>query len=64
MYKFQTGLTAPIMSDLFVTRESNHNLRNIQALESSHKRTVKFWTKNYFLQGISNMEPDPGHWQH
>ena len=33
------------MSDLFVTRENKYNLRNFQALESSHKRTVKFGTE-------------------
>ena len=47
------------MSDLFVTTENNQNLRNFQALESSHKRTVKFWDRNYFPQGTSNMETDP-----
>ena len=43
IYKFEAGLTPPIMSDLFVTRE-NYNLRNFQELESSLKRTVKFGT--------------------
>ena len=28
IYKFQAGLTSPIMSDLFVTRENNYNLQN------------------------------------
>ena len=36
IYKFQAGLTPPIMSDLFVTRENKYNLRNFEALESSH----------------------------
>ena len=45
IYKFQAGLIPPIMSDLFVTRENNYNLRNFQELESSHKRTVKFGTE-------------------
>ena len=44
IYKFQARLTPPIMSDLFVTRENNYNLRNFQELESSYKRTVKFET--------------------
>ena len=34
IYKFQAALTSPIMSDLFVTRENNYNLRNFQELES------------------------------
>ena len=38
--KFQAGLTPPIISDLFVTRENKYILKNLQALESSHKRTV------------------------
>ena len=33
------------MSDLFVTRENNYNLRNFQELESSLKPTVKFGTE-------------------
>ena len=37
IYKFQAGLTPPIMSDLFVTRGNNYNLRNFQELESSEK---------------------------
>ena len=45
IYKFQAGLTAPIMSDLFVTKENNYNLRNFQGLESSLKRTVTFGTE-------------------
>ena len=45
IYKFRAGLTPPIMSDLFVTRENNYNLRNFQELESSLRRTVKFGTE-------------------
>ena len=40
IYQFQAGLAPPIMSDLFVTRENQYNLRNFQALEPSQKRTV------------------------
>ena len=36
IYKFQAGLTPPIMSDLFVTKENKYNLRNFEALESSY----------------------------
>ena len=35
------------MSDLFVTRKSKYN----QALESSHKRTVKFGTETIPYRG-------------
>ena len=42
IYKFQAGLTPPIMDDLFVTRENKFNPRKFQALESSLKGIVKF----------------------
>ena len=45
IYKFQAGLTPPIMMDLFVTRESNYNLRNFEEFESLLKQTVKFGTE-------------------
>ena len=45
IYKFQAGVSPPIMSDLFVTWKNNYNLRNFQELESSIKRTVKFGTE-------------------
>ena len=32
IYKFQAALTPPIMSELFVTRKYNYNLRNFQKL--------------------------------
>ena len=43
--KFQAGLTSPIMSGLFVTRENKYNLINFQVLESSVKRTAEFGTE-------------------
>ena len=60
IYKFQAGLTPPIMSDLFVTRENNYNLRNFQELESSLKRTVKFATETISHRGhqIWNLIPE------
>ena len=67
IYKFQAALIPPIKSDLFVTRENNHNSRNFQELESSHKRTVKFGTKTSSNRGpqIWNLIPeDLGHWKH
>ena len=45
IYKFQAGLAPPIISDLFITRGNNYNLRNFQELESSPRRTVKFGTE-------------------
>ena len=51
IYKFQGGLAPPIMSDLFITRENNYNLRNFQELESSLRRTVKFETETISYRG-------------
>ena len=60
LYKFQAGLTSPIMSDLFVTRENSYNLRNFQEVESSLKRTVKFGTGTISCRGtqIWNLIPE------
>ena len=60
IYKFQAGLTPPIMSDLFVTRENNYNLRNFQELESSLRRTIKFGTEtiSYSRPQIWNLIPE------
>ena len=60
IYKFQAGLIPPIMSDLFVTRENNYNLRNFQELESSVRRTVKFGTETISYRGpqIWNLIPE------
>ena len=60
IYKFQAGLAPPIMSDLFVTRENNYNLRNFQELESSLRRTVKFGTETISYRGprIWNLIPE------
>ena len=51
IYKFLAGLTSPIMSDLFVTKENNCNLRNYQVLKSSHKQTVNFGTEAISYKG-------------
>ena len=60
IYKFQAGLTAPIMSDLFVIRENNYNLRNFQELESSLKQTVKFGTETIHYRGLQIRHLNPG----
>ena len=59
-YKFQAGLTPPNMSDLFVTRQNNYNLRNFQEFESSLRRTVKFGTETISYRGpqICNLIPE------
>ena len=53
IYKFQAGLTPPIVSDLFVTRENNYNLRNFQELESSY-RAPQIW--NLIPERLRTME--------
>ena len=60
IYKFQAGLTPPSMSDLFVIRGKSYSLRNFQALESSHKRTVKLGTEtvSYRRPQIWNLIPE------
>ena len=40
------------MSDSFVTKENKYNLINFPALESSHKRTVKFGAETISSGGI------------
>ena len=48
------------MSDLFVTRENNYDLRNFQELQSSLKETVKFGTETIAYRGpqIWNLIPE------
>ena len=60
IYKFQAGLTPPIMSDLFVTRENNYNLRNLRELESPLKRTVNFGTETISYRGSQIWNLIPG----
>ena len=60
IYKFQGGLAPAIMSDLFITRVNNYDLRNFQELESSLRRTVKFGTETISYRGpqIWNLIPE------
>ena len=48
------------MSDLFLTRENKYNLKNFQALESTHKQTVTFGTETVSYRGpqIWNLIPE------
>ena len=60
IYEFQAVLSPPIISDLFVTRENNYNLRNFQELEPSPRRTVKFGTEFISYRGTQmwNLIPE------
>ena len=60
IFKFQAGLTTPIMGDLFVTGEKNYSLRNFLRIRIFTQTNSNIWDRNYFLQGTSNMEPDSG----
>ena len=51
IYKFQAGVTPPIICDLFVTRKNKYNLRNFQALEYLQNRTVTFGTETISYRG-------------
>ena len=55
IYKFQAGLTPPIISDLFVTRENNYKFSRSRIFTQTDS---KICDRNYFLQETSNMEPD------
>ena len=52
IYNFQAELAPSTMSELFVTRKNNYNLRNFQALVSSHRRTVKFGVEAISNRGL------------
>ena len=44
IYKFQNGLSPPIMNDIFFSRQNIYNLRKFQELSTSTKNTVNFGT--------------------
>ena len=60
IYKFQANSTPPMMNDPMATRENNYNLRNVKALQSSRKQTVKIGTEtiSYREPQIWNLIPD------
>ena len=60
IYKFQANSTPPIMNDPMASRENNYNLRDVKALQSSRKQTVKFGTEtiSYRESQIWNLIPN------
>ena len=60
IYKFQNGLSPPIMNDIFFSRQNIYNLRKFQELYTSTKNTVNFGTKNISYRGphVWNLIPD------
>ena len=59
IYKFLYGLSPPIMSDAFMTRNNKYNLRNFQCLYSRNKRTAKYRSETGTYRGpqIWNLGP-------
>ena len=60
IYKFQNGLSPPIMNDFFFSRQNIYNLRKFQELSTSTKNTVKFGTETISYKGpqLWNLIPD------
>ena len=60
IYKFQNGLSQPIMNDIFFSRQNIYNLRKFQELSTSTKNTVNFGTKTSSYRGpqLWNLIPD------
>ena len=51
-YKIITGITPPIMENIFILRENKHNERNFQEISNGNRKTVK-----YGIEIISNRTP-------
>ena len=60
IYKFQNGLSPPIMNDIFFSRQNIYNLRKFQELSTSSKNTVNFGTETISYRGpqLWNLIPD------
>ena len=60
IYKFQNGLSAPIINDIFFSRQNIYNLRKFQELSTSTKNTVNFGTETISYRGpqLWNLIPD------
>ena len=60
IYKFQNGLSPPIMNDIFFSRQNIYNLRKFQELSTSTKNTVNFGTETISYRGpqLWNLIPD------
>ena len=51
IYKFQNGLSPPIMNDVFFSRQNICNLRKFQELSTSTKNTVNFGMETISYRG-------------
>ena len=52
IYKFQNGLSPPIMKDIFFSRQNIYNLLKFQELSTSTKYTVNFGTQTISYSGL------------
>ena len=60
IYKFQNGLSLPIMNDIFFSRQNIYNRRKFQELSTSTKNTVNFGAETISYRGpqLWNLIPD------
>ena len=60
IYKFDKGLSPPIVKDLFKTRENVFNIRNFQTFATNTKHTTKYGTETitYRAPQLWNQLPD------
>ena len=51
IYKYQNGLSPPIMNDIFFSKQSIYNLQKFQKVSTSTKNTVNFGTETISYRG-------------
>ena len=59
-YKFENGLSPPIMNDIFFSRQNIYNLQKLQELSISTKDTMNFGMETISYRGpqLWNLIPD------
>ena len=60
IYKFQNGLSSPIMNYIFFSGQNIYNLRKFQKLSTSTKNTANFGTENFSYRGPQLWNLIPG----
>ena len=60
IYKFQNGLSSPIMNDIFFSKQNIYSLQKFQELSTSAKNSVDFGTETISSRGslLWNLIPD------
>ena len=66
IYKFQNGLSPPMINDIFVSRQNFYNLQKFQELSTSTKNSANFGMETIFCRGLqlwnlipSNLKSEP-----